>query len=496
MDETRPHRVVEPRAASSLLSGAGVMLLARLVVAVFGWIGLLVIAGELRTVEFGSYAFVFSLLGLLGMVADFETTRVVMAEMHEWDDLDALAGRFVLFRVLLSTVMYSVALAVVFAGSYSTAEIRAVALGGCSYFLGSALWSLITICQAKFWLRSVAIAMVAGQAVQLALVIAIATSDTGSLLRFVFPAVVNDAVALLLLLFLLRKVVHLRPRIDVDRWRRWFVAALPLAAGSVIGQMYFKIDAVMLTWLLPTREGREAIARYQIGYKFSDLLAFLVPALLAAVLPILVQARTRERFRETFAHALIIVALVVAFVVPVFMVLARPVVDAFFSDELASAATPARWLVAGQALNFATQLVFITLVASNRRRQYPIATSLGLVVNISLNMVLIPDYDVMGAAVATIITEVVVLAVLFHALRGLPLRPLPARALLRIGVAGVVAAGTAALAVQAAPWYVAGVGAAAAFVAVLEVLGIDGAGGIRGFADRSRMHRTRAVAPN
>jgi len=297
-----------------------------------------------------------------------------------------------------------------------------------------------------------------------------------------------------LLLFLLRKVVHLRPRIDTARWRRWFVTALPLAAGSVIGQMYFKIDGVMLTWLLPTREGREAIARYQIGYKFSDLLAFLVPALLAAVLPILVQAKSRELFRETFGQAVMIVALVVAFVVPVFMVLARPVVDAFFSDELASAATPARWLVAGQALNFLTQLAFITLVASNRRRQYPIATSLGLVVNVSLNLVLIPDHDVMGAAIATIVTEFVVLAVLLHALRGLPLRPLPGRALLRIGLAGVVAASTAALSVQAAPWYVAGLGAAGAFVAVLEVVGIDGGGGLRGFAARSRMHRARAVA--
>jgi O-antigen/teichoic acid export membrane protein len=494
MDEITPDAApASPRAASSLLSGAGVMLGARLIVALLGWVGLLLIAGELPTVEFGSYAFVFSLLGLLGMVADFETTRVVMAELHEWENLDELAGRFVVFRVLLSTVMYTVALAIVLIGSYSAAEVRAVALGGLSYFLGSALWSLITICQAKFWLRSVAIVMVIGQAAQLALVIAIATSDSGSLLRFVFPAVVNDAVALALLLFLLRKVVHLRPRIDVARWRAWFVAALPLAAGSVIAQMYFKIDAVMLTWLLPNREGREAIARYQIGYKFSDLLAFLVPALLAAVLPILVRARTHDAFRDTFAQALTIVAIVVAFVVPVFMVLARPVVDAFFSDELASAATPARWLVVGQALNFATQLVFITLVASNRRRRYPIATFTGLVVNVVLNCWWIPDHGVMGAAVATIVTELVVLGVLIGGLRDLPLRPLPVLALLRIGVAGAASAVTAALVVEVAPWFVAGPAAAAAFVAVLQLLGVDGPDGIRGFAERSRVHRASTI---
>ncbi len=469
------------------------MIAARLVVAVFGWIGLLLIAAELPTVEFGSYAFVFALLGLLGMVADFETTRVVMAEIDDWDDLDELTGRFIVFRVALATTVYALALAIVSVGDYSTVEVQAVALGGCSYFLGSALWSLITICQARFWLRSVAIAMVIGQLIQLVLVVGIATTNRGSLLRFVAPAVVNDAVALVLLLVLLRHAVRPRLQIDVARWRHWFITALPLAAGSVIGQLYFKVDAVMLTWLLPRTEGREAIARYQIGYKFSDLLAFLAPALLAAVLPILVRSKTRTDFRETFGQALLIVLLVVAFVVPVFAVLARPLIDAFVGSELVAAATPARWLVLGQALNFATQLVFITLVARDDRKRYPIATSCGLVVNVGLNLVLIPRYDVMGAAVATIVTEVVVIVMLVTALRGQGLRPLPLRPMIHIGGAGCLATGAAAGVLVVAPWWISGPVAAVAYLGALEVIGVDGAGGVRGFVARSRARQAALI---
>ncbi len=469
------------------------MIGARLIVAVFGWAGLLLIAADLPTVEFGSYAFAFALLGLLGMVADFETTRVVMAEIDDWADLDELAGKFVVFRVALSTTMYVLALSIVMISNSTSAEIQAVALGGCSYFLGSALWSLITICQARLWLRVVAIAMVSGQVVQFGIVAFLALTDRGSLLRFVAPAIVNDAVALVVLLALMRGVVRPRLAIDVGRWRRWFVAALPLAAGSVIGQLYFKIDAVMLTWLLPHAEGREAIARYQIGYKFSDLLAFLAPALLAAVLPELVRAPSRAVFRDTFGQALVIVVLIVAFVVPVFAVLAQPIMDAFVGADLVAAAQPARWLVLGQALNFATQLVFITLVARDRRARYPIATATGLVVNVVLNFVLIPRYDVMGAAIATIITEVVVVAVLVTALRTFGLRPLPWPALLRVAGAASVSLAAAVGVVQIAPWFIAGPAAALGYLVVLEVVGIDGPDGVRGFARRSRERRAASV---
>ncbi len=476
-----------------MLSGAGVMLGARTVMAVFGWIGLLFVARSLGEVAFGSYAFVFALLGMLGIVADFETTRIVMAEVDDWPNLDELVGRFIVFRVLLSSVMYGVALAVVVAGSYTGTEVKAVALGGSSYFLASALWSLITVCQAKFWLRSVAIAMIVGQAIQLALVIVVFASDEHSVLRYVFPAVVNDAVALAVLVFLLRRVIRIRPRVDVATWRRWFFSALPLATGSIIGQIYFKLDGVMLTWLLPRREGRTATGLYQIGYKFSDLLAFVVPALLAAVLPVLARARTREAFREGFASALIIVSVVVGLAVPVFLVLARPAINFFFGQGLAPAATPARWLIVGQAINFLTQLAFIALVAANRRRSYPKAALVGLVFNVVLNVILIPDYGVMGAAIATIFTEVVVLAILMTSLRGLALRPFPLAVLFRVGAAASLSGGAAAVGVRIFPWIIAGIVSVAVFVAVLEVVGIDGPSGWRGFAERQRQLRTDSI---
>ena len=63
-----------------------------------------------------------------------------------------------------------------------------------------------------------------------------------------------------------------------------------------------------------------------------------------------------------------------------------------------------------RALHFFTLLAFTTLVAVKRNRLYPIAMLLGVVVNIGLNLILIPEYGYMGSGWATVVTEVLVLA--------------------------------------------------------------------------------------
>ena len=276
--------------------------------AALSWTGTLIVARQLGTLDYGSFAFVFNLLGLLGLLADFETTRVVMAELGRGGDeaLSHVAGRFIVFRVALGTVTYVLALVIVLVGPYSHSEVIGVAIGGLSFFVASASWSLISICQAKQWLRTVAVALVAGGVVQFVCILGIHFSGHATMVRYIVPYVLSDAVVLVWIAVALRGTVSLRPRLDVAAWRRWFVDATPLAIGSALGTLYFRIDGVMITLVLHGDASRVALALYQTGYKFSDLLAFLAPALIAASLPLFAAAwpddheRFRRIFRQTF----------------------------------------------------------------------------------------------------------------------------------------------------------------------------------------------------
>jgi O-antigen/teichoic acid export membrane protein len=486
-----------PKTATSLFTGTSVLLTSRLFVGLLGWAGTLMIARRLSEVSFGAFAFIFNLLGLLGLLADFQTSRIVVREVVDaGDDLDSIVGSFVTFRVVLGAITYAIAVAFVVIGDYPTVIVQGTLIGGLSFFVASATWALVTVSQARLWLRTVAISMVVAQFVQFVVIVVLFVTHTGSLLRFVVPFVVYDVVTLAWMVIAVRRVVRVRPRVDVARWGRWLKEAAPLAVGSTLGTIYFRIDGVMLSKLAPgdTADRFRAVGVYQIGYKFSDLLAFLAPALLGAVLPLLIRAfpDRAAAFRKTFRQAFVIFFAFGVFATVTFAVLCEPVIHSLFQARYAGAVRPARLLIVGQSINLFTQLAFVTLVASGRRRIYPIATLCGVIANVSLNVVLIPRYSATGAGIATIITEVLVLCILGYGVRDLPIRPLPWRPIAVVVVSGAVLAVTVFALQTVVVWPVALVAALAIYAGLLHVLRLDGEGGLIAFVRATRFQESDA----
>ena len=191
-------------------------------------------------------------------------------------------------------------------------------------------------------------------------------------------------------------------------------------------------------------------------------------------------------FRGIVRQTVVIVVIVATFATALFGVLAQPVISTVFGHRFTGAADPARWLVAGQALNFLTQIAYVTLVSVGRRRRYPIVTLLGLVLNVALNWWLIAAHGVMGAAVATVITEVFVLVLLVGLVHDLPVWPLPWRAIAVVAMSTVAAALTAYGVERVAVWIGAGAAATLVYLGALHVLGVDGPGGLGAFVNASR----------
>jgi O-antigen/teichoic acid export membrane protein len=191
-------------------------------------------------------------------------------------------------------------------------------------------------------------------------------------------------------------------------------------------------------------------------------------------------------FRKTFRQAFVVFIAFGTFATVTFAVLCGPAIVSLYGSKYAGSPGPARILFAGQAMNLFTQLTFIALVASGRRRMYPIATLAGVITNVSLNFVLIPRYGVSGAAVATVFTEVVVLAILGFSVRDLPIRPLPWRPVAVVAVSGTLLALALIGLRSVAPWEVALLGGIVVYPVLLHVLRIDGRGGLVAFVRATR----------
>jgi O-antigen/teichoic acid export membrane protein len=462
----------------SLLSGAGGLAASRYVVALLGWAGTVVIARELSASDWGGFSLIFSLLRIVGFLGDLEVSRIVLSSLLDpEEDTGRTLGSYFVLRLVLGVVAYAVAVAIVVVGDYPTALVLATVVAGTTLILASASHGLRLLFESRLWLRPVAVALVVAQAAQLALTLAIAATGHGSLLWFVVPAVLFDAVVLAWELLAARRVVRMRPQVSVRAWYVWLREAVPLAVGWALAEVYFRIDIVLLSKL----DSLASVGIYAVGYKFADLIGFFAPALLAPATTLLVRAwpgQPRE-FHRVFRHSLVVLAALAVGLVIGFTVLASPAIELFYGSRYEVGAWAARGLVAGKAVNFFTQLAFVTLVAAGRRRVFLVAMLIGLIVNVGLNLALIPRYSYNGAAAATVVTELLVLAVLSVSLGRLhQVSPLPWSSLLRILLAGGLLGAVLVALRGLLPWYLLAALGSVVYLAALHLLRFDGPGGL------------------
>ena len=462
----------------SVIGGSAALVAARYGQALLGYVGSAIIARSLSEADFGGYTLIFSVLGILGIVCDVQASRLVVKQVLEaGNDAGSVIGSYMTLRLLVALVAYVAAIAIIGFGGYPDQVVRGAFIGATVLVL-AATWSALSLFfRARLWLRTIAVVMVLAQVLQLALTIVVAQGSAPTLEQFMWPAVAFDILTFVLLVAVASRHLSLRLRFEPKTWLVWLKESVPLVIGASLATIYFRLDAFMLSRL----DTLEATGLYGIGYKFSDLIGYVPSAIVAPVFVLMVQAwpDDREAFRSTFRGAFVLMVIPAIALTTAFAVFADPAITTLFGDRFGAGAAAARLLVVGQGLHYFTDLCVVTLQATRRHKLYPIATLAGVVLNVVLNIVLIPHLSIRGSGLATIITELGVLAVLIPAVRKIDGTTAPAGVVVRTVIASAALA-VVGIALQAVvPWPVAAAAAAATFLVVLHAVGVDGPGGIR-----------------
>jgi O-antigen/teichoic acid export membrane protein len=471
-------------ATASIGGDATWLLVGRFLSAAIGWASTAVIARELSPDAWGGYSFVYGLFGIVGLIVDLQVGRIVLRQVIDAGPrADRVVGSYTSFRIVIGVAAMAIGAAVSLAGGYSSSIVWATLIVGSSLVLMSPGWGIHVWFQARLKLRPVALASIAAAVAQLVTVLALAAGFDSSLIVFAIPAVVTQAVFLVWLIGALRRE-GFWPRLSwVPReWAAWVREAAPLAIGFGLVSIYLKLDILLLSRL----DSIEAVGLYGIGYKFSDLATFIPVALMTPVLTVmvLVPEDTRAALGAHFRQAFALLFVAGTGIAIGFALVAAPLIELLYGERYAPAANAARLLVLGASIGFLSHLCVTTLVACGRNKPYAYAGLAGLVLNVVLNLALIPRFSFRGSAVATIATEVVVLVLLGVALRHTPgVVRIPYRV-----VIGSLVSGAGMVVVYLAtnlvvPWFVSAAASVATFVGLLHLLRVDGPGGLRALAE-------------
>lgn len=188
--------------------------------------------------------------------------------------------------------------------------------------------------------------------------------------------------------------------------RRLLAAGLPLALAFTITTVYAQLDIVLLQLF----RNFQVVGWYSAANKYIDAVAWVPQSAMGAVFPALSLLAASDRRRLVFAYEksykmLAILGLPLAVGIGV---TADSIVH--FTRGFEESIPALRILAPSVVLIFVNNAFIYTLTAINRQLDFTRLALFSLVVNVALNLALIPPYGYLGAAAASTITEVALFA--------------------------------------------------------------------------------------
>ncbi len=401
-DEATP----APGGRKSIVANSVWMVGGRLLVAAIQWSTSILIIRTLTVDEFGQFSLIFGVLGMLSIITDMGLGRVAVSMLQEQrTDTAWVAGAYILLRTLLGVLGYVLAVGFVALGNYGASSLLAAAIGALTVVFGTAsnAYSVIFQVKEKMQLPPLSTAIGAG-AQMLAVLVLIRGGDAG-LVLFMVPAVLASLLELVIRAVGAHRLTAIRYRFDLPLWWRLLREAVPISIGNAMSTLYYRVDVIMLGQL----STMAAVATYSVAYKFVDIVNMIPWAASTAALPVLVRhwPDRREDFSRVALQICRLLAATGGLIASGFFVLADDVVPLLYGSEYADSALAAKVLVGSQCLAFAVAAALLILIATGSHRRFPLIATMGLILNVGINLVVIPRFSYMGAAWATVVTDTV-----------------------------------------------------------------------------------------
>lgn len=395
-----------------LIKGTGGTFLVKAIHAGLLFLTALLLARFMGVQDYGTYVYILSWITLLLIPALFGmdvllVRRIAIYDAHsEW----ALMKGIMSFCVI-AVLAISIALAV-FVGI--VAKLAVTPMDLTAFWAALVLLPLLAMIRIQNGIMRGLHAVVRGQVPEFiiypgALILVVIVAYYGlniSITPFiaVMLTIVCVIAALLISMRWVQDLIPVPSREAVAVWqvRDWLRSALPLVLIVGMGVINTRLDILMVGTMLD----HASAGVYYIASQLSELVAFVLVAVNAALAPVIARlhnAGEKDQLQLVITKStrfMLVAALPVALILAIF----GDWILLLFGSEFTAGLSPLRFLVLGQIVNVMAGSVGWLLIMTGYERDAVTGISIGALVNICLNAVLIPVWGTSGAAIATAIS--------------------------------------------------------------------------------------------
>ena len=377
----------------------------------------LLIGRSLGPSGFGDFTKIFVFVGYFYTFADFGLNSIYIAKSNPQNE-KLLFRVLVSLRLVMALVFVALALLVGFFLPYNAAEntgfspiVRAGIVLGSLTILTQALYtSANALFQKKLRYDLSTVAAISGSLVILLSVI-LTTVSGGSITQYVLAYVVGGLVTVFVAYLILFKrwQILVFPKIDRLAFSNYLSKSWPVGLALILNLLYFRVDVLILAWVRQPQE----VGIYGLAYQFFEASLAVPIFFVNAIYPYLAALYKKNigKFYKNFKFW-VLVLLAISVLVSVFLILVSFLIPFLYDLRFAPSRAPLVILASGIPFFFLSALLWHILIIYDRQKNLALVYGAGFIFNLAANLIFIPKFGYIAAAVNTVISEAFILLLL------------------------------------------------------------------------------------
>ena len=386
------------------------ILISQIIASICGFIWTILIARYLGAHNYGILGFATSFTGILSITTDFGiSTHIVRHIATDNDSAPKYLGNAIPLKSIFAILTAILTLIILLILKCDELTIIVTLL----FTLEMIIKSFINLMNGGFQAfekgKYQGIGNTLLNAILLIFILLAIFSDWG-LLGITLAYLISNIIALIYIYIAFTKHVT-KPLFELDKTfcKKITMYSIPFAITGVLYSIYYSVDIVMLTNII----GNTATGIYNASYKLINVITLLYTAYTAVIFPVMSKFfKNDEKLLEiSYEKSIKYLMLIMIPLAMSTMIYSTDIILLIYGPEYIDSAPTLSILIWTVCLLFVASPGNILLQASHKEITVTKIYAIAAVFNIVLNFILIPKFSFIGAAITTVVSDILIVII-------------------------------------------------------------------------------------
>ncbi len=366
--------------------------------------------------DYGMINWVLSVSTLFTLATDFGVSTYLTIELaRHKEDLKVYLNNVLSIKLLLVFTAYLILICAAFLMSRSGPALLVVYILGLYITLNAISQIFQATFQAFQSMEHIAMSQVLNAIIMVAGAYIVVTTHSDVVAYSLVYLASAAAILVYNIIIVTLNYAQPTPAFDLRFWKQILAGGIPLSFSALFSFLYYRIDIVLIGMLL----NDTGVGEYSAAYKLIEALICIPVMYSMAIFPLISSYfhYRDENLNIMFSKSIKYLYIMGMPIVIGTVLLADQFIELIYMGKYASSAPVLQALALGLLVIFVNIIPQSVLTGTNLQKTSIKINIVGTVVNVALNLLVIPVYGIVGSAYTMVITQVIIGVLTYSVLR-------------------------------------------------------------------------------